>query len=79
MLHHIGVIRVPVDRHLGYAAAPECTHSALLPYDATLRNLATSVHQRGSGVVCIITASAKLCTPGVCASITEVMQKIQRT
>jgi len=30
MLHHIGVIRVPVDRHLGYAAAPECTHSALV-------------------------------------------------
>ena len=54
-------------------------HWCLLPYDATLRNLATSVHQRGSGVLFIITASAKLCTPAVCASMAEGMEKILRT
>ena len=30
MLHHVSVIRVPVDRHLEYAAARECTHADLV-------------------------------------------------
>ena len=30
MLHHVIVIRVPVDRHLEYAAARECTHADLV-------------------------------------------------
>ena len=50
----------------------------LLLCDATLRNLATSVHRRGAGVLFIITASAKLCTPGVCVSMAEGMEKILR-
>ena len=36
-------------------------HWCLLLYDATLRNLATSVHQRGSGVLFIMTAD-RTCT-----------------